>query len=292
MFKRFWWVFLVMAVTLPVVGLLISATITYVMPKKFESTATIQFRGNWEKGIDPGAPGFKILQDHIQTMKSDGVLLKVAGNLELPNKWGYPTAEILQKMREAIRIEQRRGTELVDIIVRHTNKEDARDIVTGLITAYRERLIELDKIESQPENKLARLKAKIPEQEKIVEQRERELQAAKKSLADNPVAGSVQDRDQLEKQKAYESASGKLGYMKLMSIDPTTFKMLDDPTLPTQVVVHEDPTISQKPVSPNVSMNLLIGIFGGLFLSPLFSLPLIWLLNRLVKKPSQAPSLA
>jgi uncharacterized protein involved in exopolysaccharide biosynthesis len=288
MFKRFWWVFLVMAVALPIVGLPISATITYLMPKKFESTATIQFYGEAAKGIDPGAPGFQILQDHIQTMKSDEILQKVAWSLDLSKKWGNPMAEILQMMREAIRIEQRRGTELVDIIVRHTNRTDAREIAAEVVKTYRGRLKELDKAE--PEMSLARLKAMLPEQEKIVEQRERELQAAKKSLTDKPVAGGVEDRVQLEKQKEYESAATKLHYAKLMIRDPATFRMLNEPIIHDTIIIHKEPVIGTIPVSPDVRFNILSGVIGGLLLSPLLSLPVIWLLNRVVKRPYEAPS--
>jgi hypothetical protein len=44
MFKRFWWVFLAMMPAGLLVGLLLSAVVTYVMPKKYQSSVTIEVR--------------------------------------------------------------------------------------------------------------------------------------------------------------------------------------------------------------------------------------------------------
>ncbi|OYV07200.1 MAG: hypothetical protein CFE26_02255 [Verrucomicrobiales bacterium VVV1] len=215
MFKRFWWVFLVMAVAMPILGLMISATITYVMPKKFESTATLEFG---DRGLGhPVTVAFgRTLQQHVQAMKSDEVLLKVAGNLELPNKWGYARTEILQQLRNVIQIEQLRGTDLVTVRVRHTNKEDSRDIAAEVVNAYG---LEL-----------------------------RNLQSG---------GGSRRSGEWIE------------------------------PAIP--LFVHESPVIAQVPISPNVRLNLLSGILGGLVLSPLLSLPLIWLLHTALRKKSALP---
>lgn len=215
MFKRFWWVFLVMAVAMPILGLLISASITYVMPKKYESTATLEFG---DRGLGhPVTEAFgRTLQQHVQAMKSDEVLLKVAENLELPNKWGYARTEVLQQLRNLIQIEQLRGTDLVAVRVRHTNKEDSRDIAAELVNAYQ---LEL-----------------------------RNLQSG---------GGSRRSGEWIE------------------------------PAIP--LFVHESPVIAHVPISPNVRLNLVTGILGGFFLSPFFSLPLIWLLNASVRKKPALP---
>jgi uncharacterized protein involved in exopolysaccharide biosynthesis len=42
MFKRYWWMFLVMVPLGSLAGLLVAAVITYMMPKKYESEAIIQ----------------------------------------------------------------------------------------------------------------------------------------------------------------------------------------------------------------------------------------------------------
>ncbi len=144
MFKRFWWVFLVMAVAMPILGLMISSVITYVMPKRFESTATIQFGADgFQHGYFPGKAFQLSVRDHLQSILSDEVLLKVADNLELPNKWGYGRTEILQQLRPLIQVEQIRATDLVTVRVRHTNKEDARDIAAEVVNVYYSKLRDL-----------------------------------------------------------------------------------------------------------------------------------------------------
>ena len=47
------------------------------------------------------------------------------------------------------------------------------------------------------------------------------------------------------------------------------------------VIIHEEPQVPQSPVSPNVTLNLILGAVGGFLLSPLLALPVILLLNRL-----------
>jgi uncharacterized protein involved in exopolysaccharide biosynthesis len=47
------------------------------------------------------------------------------------------------------------------------------------------------------------------------------------------------------------------------------------------VVIHDEPQIPQVPVSPNVTLDLILGAVGGFLLSPLLALPLFLLLDRL-----------
>jgi len=139
MFKRFWWVFLVMAVAMPILGLMISSVITYVMPKKFESTAIVYYHPIAEKTQDTNeAAAIQGLDDSdvkscIEALGSDEVLLEVADNLELTNKWGYGRMEILHQLRNLIQTVRLRDSYMVQVRVRHTNKEDARDIVAELL---------------------------------------------------------------------------------------------------------------------------------------------------------------
>ena len=48
------------------------------------------------------------------------------------------------------------------------------------------------------------------------------------------------------------------------------------------VVIHEEPTVPRVPVSPNVSINLLLGLVAGIPLGLLLALPLIWLVDAMV----------
>ena len=46
------------------------------------------------------------------------------------------------------------------------------------------------------------------------------------------------------------------------------------------VIIHDAPVLPDSPVSPNVTLNLIIGVVLGLLLSPLLELPMMRLLNR------------
>lgn len=273
MFKRFWWVFLVMAVALPVVGLLISATVNYVMPKKFESTATLQFWRIAPESLNRGIPEFQMLGNQMQAMRSNEILQKVAGNLELSNRWGYDTTEILQKLREVVRIEERRGTEFIDIVVRHTNKEDARDIAAELARTYRQSLEDAAKVTS--EKVLAGLRETQAKLEKQIDELDQVEASSRYRFDGSP------GPDKLE----WDSVQGELMETK------NRIKLEElSQRISVQMFVRSEPVIGTMPVSPNVRFNLLSGLIGGLVLSPLLSLPLIWLLNGLIIKPCPASS--
>lgn len=48
------------------------------------------------------------------------------------------------------------------------------------------------------------------------------------------------------------------------------------------VVIHDEPVLAERPVSPNVALNLTLGTVLGLLLSPLLALPLMFLCHRLM----------
>jgi capsular exopolysaccharide synthesis family protein len=125
-----------------------AAVITYVMPKKFESFATIE--------IKPRAPvisplGVQMTESsgstritpqffntEFEKIKSRNSLLKVIDSLDLPTKWDQDREYVLRVLRNVVNTQNIRGTDLIEIRVRHTSKEDARDIATEVARAYRD----------------------------------------------------------------------------------------------------------------------------------------------------------
>ncbi len=160
-----------------------ASVITYVMPKKFESTATVQ--------VKPRTPGITVLgremtessgsglmtQQYFATefeiIKSRNVLVKVAEQLELPNKWGYDKETIFMILKGIVDTQNRRGTDLIDIKVRHTNKEDARDITAEVAKAYKNYRTEIESRDS--ERGLQELRKAVRDQEDKVEERRKLL---------------------------------------------------------------------------------------------------------------------
>lgn len=160
-----------------------AAVITYVMPKKYESTATVQ--------VKPRTPGITVLgremtessganlmtqqffATEFEIIKSRNVLIKVAEQLDLPTKWGYDKETIFLILKGIVDTQSRRGTDLIDIKVRHTNKEDARDITAEVAKAYKNYRNEIESRDS--EKALQELRKAVRDQEDKVEER-RKLQ--------------------------------------------------------------------------------------------------------------------
>jgi uncharacterized protein involved in exopolysaccharide biosynthesis len=89
-------------------------------------------------------------------------------------------------------------------------------------------------------------------------------------------------QDYVDAKREFEAAREQLEQMKLKLMgENISRKMLSD-----SVRIHDDPVIAQAPISPNVTLNLLLGAGFGSLLSPLMALPLMWLLNR--SRPAQA----
>jgi polysaccharide biosynthesis transport protein len=160
-----------------------ATVLTYVMPKKYESTATVQ--------VKPRTPGITVLgremtessgatmmtqqffATEFEIIKSRNVLVKVAEQLDLPTKWGYDKETIFMILKGIVDTQNRRGTDLIDIKVRHTNKEDARDITAEVAKAYKNYRTEIEGRDS--ERALQELRKAVRDQEDKVEER-RKLQ--------------------------------------------------------------------------------------------------------------------
>lgn len=109
----------------------------------------------------------------FEIIKSRNVLVKVAEQLELPNKWGYDKETIFMILKGIVDTQNRRGTDLIDIKVRHTNKEDARDITAEVAKAYKNYRTEIEGRDS--ERGLQELRKAVRDQEDKVEERRKLL---------------------------------------------------------------------------------------------------------------------
>ena len=123
-----------------------ASVITYVMPKRFESFATIEVKPR-ERTIDPlggmidsrgptMTPQF--FGTEFEKIKSRNSLSRVIDNLDLTSKWSTDPETVLRILKGIVSTQNIRGTDLIQIRVRHTNKEDARDITAEVASSYKE----------------------------------------------------------------------------------------------------------------------------------------------------------
>lgn len=160
-----------------------AAVITYVMPKKYESEATIEVKPR-SGGLSPlgasmrEASGANAMTDQFfgteyEKIKSSKSLAKVVENLELMNKWGVTKETAIGILKGIVNTQNLRGTDLISIRVRHTSKEDARDVTAEVAKAYKEYRAEIEDRESN--QSLYELNKAVRDQEDKVEERRKVL---------------------------------------------------------------------------------------------------------------------
>jgi len=130
---------------------LTAAVITYVMPKKYESVALVEVKPIVD--VDPtggnkGGMGLYMSRQFMDTqfeiIVASETLIKAIQSIQLEERWGESRKSILAQLRGIVRTSQRRGTDLLEISVRHRNKEEAQAIAKAVYEAYRDRRFELE----------------------------------------------------------------------------------------------------------------------------------------------------
>jgi len=153
-----------------------AAVITYVMPKKFESSATIEVKPRG-RTIDPlqqvtasSRPQMtpQFFGTEFEKIKSRNSLSRVVETLDLPNKWNTDKETALNILKGIVGTQNIRGTGLISIRVRHTNKEDARDVTAEVARAYKDYRTELES--KSLEKGINELRRAVREQQDKVEE--------------------------------------------------------------------------------------------------------------------------
>jgi capsular exopolysaccharide synthesis family protein len=160
-----------------------AAVITYVMPKKYESEAVIEVKPR-QAGMSPlgaemtetsGASRMtpQFFGTEFEKIKSRNSLSKVVENLQLVNRWNTDKEGALGVLKGIVNTQNIRGTDLISIRVRHTNKVDARDIAEEVARAYKEYRSEIEGRDA--ERQLQELNKAVRDQEDKVEERRKVL---------------------------------------------------------------------------------------------------------------------
>lgn len=264
-------------------GFLGAALVTYVMPKKYESNATIEIKPRSVMGLDGNANSTPAnhYATQFQKITSRRNFMRVVDALDLSNKWGMDRDMAVQVLREIVSVENIRGTDLYSIRVRHTNKEDARDIVAETVRAFRDTLTE--EADEELSGTINAFKKAVREQEDRVEERRKVLTTTVLGDEDNRFSPERDqeskrktNQDALDAKRDFETELGLLEKLKLKLISAEIGAEIHHDV----VIVHDDPIIADSPISPNVTLNLLLGLVAGALLSPLLALPVMWMLNR------------
>ncbi len=289
MFRRFWWIFFVMLPVGAIGGLLVMTVVSYVMPKKYESETVIEVRPMTSPSEVGAVPPQTTPQDFFGTefnkIKSRASLAEVVEKLELIKQWGVDQDTAIRILKEIVMTENIRGTDLIAIRVRHTDREATRDIAAEVARAYRNYRVGIIKRDS--DRRLAELNKAVKEQEEKVEERRKavaEMMKLKRPLLSDPDdlndgnEKTLREQNYIDAKRDFETDQQLLKTLKLKQISENIAAKMDGGS----VVIHQEPQIANSPVSPNVTLNLTLGAVGGFLLSPLLALPVMVLLHRAI----------
>lgn len=160
-----------------------AAVITYVMPKRYESQAVIEVKPR-QAGMSPlgtqmtetsGANQMtaQFFGTEFEKIKSRNSLSKVVESLQLVNRWNVDKETALSILKGIVNTQNIRGTDLIAIRVRHTNKVDARDVAEEVAHAYKAYRTEIETRDA--ERQLQELNKAVRDQEDKVEERRKVL---------------------------------------------------------------------------------------------------------------------
>jgi len=160
-----------------------AAVITYVMPKKYESAATIEVKPR-SGGMSPlagmtGDAGAamrmtpQFFGTEFEKIKSSNSLAKVVEKLGLTSKWGVDKETAIRILKGIVNTQNIRGTDLISIRVRHTDREDARNVTEEVARAYKAYRSEIENRDM--DKQLYELKKAVRNQEDKVEDRRKVL---------------------------------------------------------------------------------------------------------------------
>ena len=197
-----------------------TAVVTYVMPKKFESKAVIQVKPSMRLGV--ALP--HSFATEFEVMRAQLTLQLVVQNLNLTAQWGKTEEEAIDLLRTMIVTKNIRGTDLIEISVRHTDQEVARDIAREVYEAYKKR--REDKERMIAEAALKELEKAVLDQSDVVEEkrklRDSHLRGNYHVIPNSTTApnGSIEQQIELLEQKRLSAITA------LAELD-TLIKMID-----------------------------------------------------------------
>ncbi|MCP5534649.1 MAG: polysaccharide biosynthesis tyrosine autokinase [Akkermansiaceae bacterium] len=166
---------------------LTAAVITYVMPKKYESIALVEVKPIVD--VDPtlggghSTMGTQMTRQFMNTQFEIIVAPETLGlaidKIQLETRWGEDRSTVMKNLRGIVRTSQRRGTDLIEISVRHRKKEEAQAIAKAVYEAYKDRRYDLEM--SVRKDQLKAIKIELQNKnDRVAELRKRLMDIAEK----------------------------------------------------------------------------------------------------------------
>jgi|GEM_PF-3066341 len=124
---------------------LTAAVITSVMPRKYQSTSVVQVHPSM-LALDPFGRGDQAnagalmtrnyMENEFETIVAPETLVHAASQIDLATRWEMESDDVVDVLAGIVETNPRRGTDFIEIEVRHANQEDAKDIAEAIADAY------------------------------------------------------------------------------------------------------------------------------------------------------------
>lgn len=148
------WVIILLAFLLV---LITAAVVTYFQPREYQSSVFIEVRSTAANPrifnqSDPNIPIHdpQLAPTVYQVIQRTGVLYPVIEALKLQDKWGHEGVRLSReqaygKLRNKLKVDEVRNTDLLQISVFDTNPQTAADIANKIVSVYQDKRIEEEK---------------------------------------------------------------------------------------------------------------------------------------------------
>ena len=167
---------------------LTAAVITYIMPKKYESMALVEVKPISDvsptmsrSASSTGMPMTRqFMNTQFEIIVAPATLELAIDKIQLESRWGENRQTVLKILQSIVRTSQRRGTDLIEIAVRHQKKEDAQAVCQAVYQAYEQRRKDLEM--GIRKAQLKAIKAELQHKsDRVAELRKRLMDIAEKS---------------------------------------------------------------------------------------------------------------
>jgi succinoglycan biosynthesis transport protein ExoP len=233
-----------------------ASVITYLMPRQYASTVTMQLRQNETnfrifdqtggfQGLDP-----RFITTQFEIIQRKEMLYPVIDALGLMQKWNLSSREVAYyRLRGMMNMREIRNTELIQIVVLSTDNKEAAEIANAIAEEYQDRRI--SEQEEWVSKSLATLEAEVQKQQTRVQ----ELKTAaarirvERAISDlNP--DGLEDGISLEAQDVAsvneQVSAEELRVAALRAKHEQVSLMTDDQIMRSLVTLEiQDPTIQQ-----------------------------------------------
>ncbi|NWK55582.1 hypothetical protein HW115_08160 [Verrucomicrobiaceae bacterium N1E253] len=247
-------------IVLPVLGLFISSVVSFMMPRIYESRASVELVPS---GVDVEAWGVnQYVETELEVMQSSENLYVVAEMLHLDARWGMADSQSVEVLGNAVNTERVGEGRMIEVVCRHWKKEDAHAICEAVCQAYVYRKSDLQK--QREELCLTGIKDDL----NIAENNYEEL-----ALEYSHVNGTYEgDLEWIGVKRSLEVVEPdyRAALKKKKDLEQELREARRNVMTPTQVmIVHGAPVMPHSSVSPNIQRNQAMGVVAGLLLASL-----------------------